>query len=234
MTLRSWLLLTGLPLAFLGRAPAAAQTYRFVAPDGTVHYTNAPTDPAYERMGFPTQTRSETPEPAPAAGAPVLQHVREAAQRYGVPEKLVTAVIRTESGFNPRAVSSKGARGLMQLMPHTASLLGVRNSFDPAENIDGGVRHLRRLIERFGNNLHLALAAYNAGEQAVTYYRGIPPYPETQGYVTKVLSLFNGGAAGATPTPEPPPQTTYRLVDEDGTVTYTNIPPRGVALNGRR
>jgi soluble lytic murein transglycosylase-like protein len=152
----------------------------------------------------------------------VLEHVRQAAARYGVPERLVTAVIRAESGFNPRAVSPKGARGLMQLMPQTASLLGVHDSFDPAQNIDGGVRHLRGLIDRFANNLPLALAAYNAGENAVTQYGGIPPYAETQGYVTKVLSFFEPGTGGAGSPRQAP---TVRYTDLEGTTIYTNVPP---------
>jgi soluble lytic murein transglycosylase-like protein len=136
--------------------------------------------------------------------------------------KLVSAVIRAESGFNPRAVSRKGAQGLMQLMPTTASILGVRNSFDPRENIDGGVRHLRGLIDRFPQSLPLAIAAYNAGEKAVTQYGGIPPFPETQDYVTKVLQFYGSPESGTTP-----PTRIYQTVAPDGTVTYTNIPPRG-------
>ena len=106
-------------------------------------------------------------------------------------------------------------------MPETASILGVRNTFDPYENIDGGVRHLRDLIDRFGSNLPLALAAYNAGEKAVAAYRGIPPYPETRDYVTRILRILDGESQGAEST------TIYRMVDVEGTVTYTNIPPRG-------
>jgi len=118
-------------------------------------------------------------------------------------------------------VSRKGAQGLMQLMPSTASVLGVRNSFDPRENIDGGVRHLRGLLDRFPGNLPFAIAAYNAGEKAVTAYGGIPPYPETQDYVVRVLRLY--GIEGIST-----PQTRiYQTISRDGTVTYTNIPPRG-------
>jgi soluble lytic murein transglycosylase-like protein len=119
----------------------------------------------------------------------------------------------------------------MQLMPATASLLGVRDSFDPVENIDGGVRHLRGLIDRFGNNLALALAAYNAGEKAVTQYGGIPPYPETQDYVARILRFVGADASVAAEvaeTPAPPaapaPTPTYRFVEDDGTTVYTNIP----------
>jgi hypothetical protein len=120
----------------------------------------------------------------------IAPHVKAAAARYGVSERLVFAIIRVESGFNPRAVSSKGARGLMQLAPGTAAVLGVRNAFDPMQNINGGVRHLRGLMDRWDNNLPLVLAAYNAGEQAVIQHGGVPPYPETQDYVARVLRLL--------------------------------------------
>ena len=139
-----------------------------------------------------------------------------------MPIKLVSAVIRAESGFNARAVSPKGAQGLMQLMPQTASMLGVRNSFDPRQNIDGGVRHLRAMIDRFPHSLALAIAAYNAGERPVAQYGAIPPYPETQDYVAKVLRFYGGIEGGTTP-----PTRIYQTVGADGTVTYTNIPPRG-------
>jgi hypothetical protein len=128
---------------------------------------------------------------AAAADTGLGSRIRAAAARYGVPERLVTAIIRVESDFNPRAVSQRGARGLMQLMPTTAAVLGVRDAFDPTENLHAGVRHLRMLIDRFDNNLPLALAAYNAGEQAVLRHRGIPPYPETQEYVERILRLLN-------------------------------------------
>jgi soluble lytic murein transglycosylase-like protein len=215
---------------------ASAETFRLVAPDGTVYYTNAPRDPSYQRMGIDVPRRPESARAVPVLvrePGGYLHHVRDASTRYGVPEKLVTAVIRAESHFNPRAVSPKGARGLMQLMPQTASLLGVRDSFDPAENIDGGVRHLRRLIERFSNNVPLALAAYNAGENAVTQYRGIPPYPETQGYVQRVMLFFNGGGGFDSPL-APIVHPTYRFTDADGTVVYSNHPPAAAARLVRR
>ena len=118
---------------------------------------------------------------------PVTVYIRAAATRYGVPEKLVTAVIAVESEFNPRAVSRRGATGLMQLMPATAATFGVLDRLDAPQNIDGGVRHLRALMDRFANNLPLVLAAYNAGERPVAVYGGIPPYPETRRFVVRVL-----------------------------------------------
>jgi len=114
-------------------------------------------------------------------------HIREVAIRYRISPLLVAAIVEAESEFNPRAVSRKGARGLMQLMPLTASSLRVEDTFDPYKNIEGGVRHLRRLMNRFNGNLPLVLAAYNAGEQAVVVYRGVPPYRETRRYVARIL-----------------------------------------------
>jgi len=114
-------------------------------------------------------------------------HIREVAVRYDIPPILVAAIVEAESEFNPRAVSRRGAQGLMQLMPDTASSLRVSDSFDPYENIEGGVRHLRRLMDRYRGNLPVVLAAYNAGEQAVMVYGGVPPYRETRRYVNRIL-----------------------------------------------
>jgi hypothetical protein len=114
-------------------------------------------------------------------------HIRAVAIRYRISPLLVAAIVEAESEFNPRAVSRKGARGLMQLMPLTASSLRVEDTFNPYKNIEGGVRHLRRLMNRYNGNLPLVLAAYNAGEQAVTVYRGVPPYRETRRYVARIL-----------------------------------------------
>ena len=114
-------------------------------------------------------------------------HIRQVAVRYRIAPLLVAAIVEAESEFNPRAVSRRGARGLMQLMPRTASSLRVEDIFDPYENIEGGVRHLRRLMNRFNGNLPLVLAAYNAGEQAVAVYGGVPPYRETRRYVARIL-----------------------------------------------
>ena len=116
----------------------------------------------------------------------------KAAERYSVDYALVKAVIKAESNFNPQAISRAGARGLMQLMPGTASDLGVKNSFHPEDNIQGGVRYLRYLLDLFGGNLHLALAAYNAGGNVILRHNGIPPYKETQTYVRRVLRHFQG------------------------------------------
>jgi soluble lytic murein transglycosylase-like protein len=208
-------------LATAGAAgPAAAEVFRFVGPDGTVHFTNAPTDPRYRREGLVTQTPIVFVA-RPVVRAPLYdREISEASERYGIPEPLIRAVIRVESGFNPRAVSRKGARGLMQLMPQTAALLGVSDSFNPRQNIDAGVRHLKGLVERFGDDMRIVLAAYNAGEQAVISHGGIPPFPETRQYVSRVLEVYGSTTVGRQ-------RSTFRTVDRNGTVVYTNLPPHG-------
>jgi soluble lytic murein transglycosylase len=212
---------------------APAQVIELTEPDGTVHLTNVPDDPRYQRLGIaPPPWTPAAPADLSPGPAPVIEaHIRAAAQRYGLSEPLVAAVIAVESGFNPRAVSAKGARGLMQLMPATARQLGVRNVFDPAENIDGGVRHLRGLMERFEHNLPLALAAYNAGEGAVAQYGGVPPYQETRQYVTRVLRLVGPEASAASQATESGAgesegRPLYTFVTEDGATVYTNVAPR--------
>jgi soluble lytic murein transglycosylase-like protein len=161
--------------------------------------------------------------------------IRSAAERYGVDVRLVEAIVQTESAGNPTAVSPKGARGLMQLMPERAAELGVRDSFDPVQNVDGGVRHMRDLLQRFGGDVTLALAAYNAGEAAVRTYGGVPPYAETREYVRRVRSLYEvaGSASSAAVALVATPQRIYRAVTDDGTLTFTNLPPRAGAVPRR-
>src|SRR6059036_3887890 len=164
-----------------------------------------------ERDGVLYISSVETPRPSPALPAPALPAaqiadrapvpyrdlIRAAAARHELAPEVVESVIRVESNFEARAVSPKGARGLMQLMPATAAQLGVRNVFDVRQNIEGGVRHLRHLVDRYGGDVTLALAAYNAGVEAVGRYGGIPPYPETQAYVARVLRLVQRAGPSA-------------------------------------
>ena len=183
-----------LGLTFLVASTASADIYKRVDRFGVIHYTNVPVDKRFYRVVVrempsisaipmyriePSRSRIESRVFDPI--------IASASRRYGVETALVKAVIKAESGFQPNAVSSKGARGLMQLMPGTAQMHGVRNIHEPHENIEGGVQHLRMLLDRYRNNVVLALAAYNAGEAWVDQYGGIPPFQETREYVSRVL-----------------------------------------------
>lgn len=135
-----------------------------------------------------------TPTSMAARAASYRELIDKYAAAESVPAALVSAVMRVESCYDRRAVSRSGARGLMQLMPFTARELGVRDSFDPEQNIGGGVRYLAKMLKRFKNNTRLALAAYNAGPEAVDKYRDVPPYPETKNYVRRVLQHYRGNS----------------------------------------
>jgi soluble lytic murein transglycosylase-like protein len=211
----------------LAPAAFASGLYRWLDEEGVAHFTNAPTDPRYRRVDSLSGTAQGWLRLPEGIGSRFSAEIREVAARHGVAADLVEKVIRVESAFNPRAVSNKGAQGLMQLMPRTASSLGVRDVFDPRENIDGGVRHLRYLLDKYPGNVSLALAAYNAGEKAVDQYGGIPPYAETQQYVQKILGPGGAGNGKAVRS------VVYRYTESDGTVTITNIPPRGAGVKIR-
>ena len=148
--------------------------------------------------------------------------IREVSARYSVDPALVRAVIETESNWNSKAVSNKGALGLMQLVPGTARQLGVNNAFDPQQNIDGGVHYLRTLLERYNGDLDKALAAYNAGPGAVDRAGGVPRYRETREYVQKVTSSYFRPGSDRLPHAYDVPRAIYRVVNENGQVVFTN------------
>jgi hypothetical protein len=234
----------------------AGQVYTRVNPNGVVEATNVP-DEAGFRLTYPgkgTLIHSKGFERARAYSSMYDHHVEAAARLHQVSPDLVRAVIGVESEFDQWAVSSKGARGLMQLMPATARRLGVHDSFNARQNIFGGTQYLRMLLDQFGGDVTLALAGYNAGENAVLRYGGVPPYRETRGYVQKVQALLgaqgsaapSAGAAAfytpgsaalrpavAKPRPAPRasrleparPRTYYRWRDERGVTHVAEAPP---------
>lgn len=187
-------------LSLMAPAVSYADIYKFTDAKGVAHFHNLPTnsDPRYKlymregkgksRVNVKIRNTNQFNNANRKRFTPIIATV---AQRYQVDENLLHAVIMAESGYNPSALSPKGAVGLMQLMPDTAKRYGVVNSNDPTQNIHGGTRYLRYLLGLFNNNIQLALAGYNAGENAViSYGRKIPPYRETVNYVAKVLGFY--------------------------------------------
>jgi len=192
MRLSGLTLLLLVSAALCREAVASQDIYSYTNSDGEIFLSNVPSDTRYETV-VSVPVPPVKPESAGVkAPSHLLPLVSEAARSNDVDEALLHAVIAVESGYDPRAVSSKGAVGLMQLMPKTARRYHVANSYDPAQNVSGGARYLKDLISLFKNDLQLALAAYNAGEEAVIQ-RGnrIPPYRETQRYVPRVLELYH-------------------------------------------
>jgi soluble lytic murein transglycosylase-like protein len=173
---------------------ARADIYRYEDDEGIVHFTDAPTDSRFKIFMRDLKKDKQLRRKLQLAGsvnpAEYEQIISSCATKYGVNQCLIKAVIQAESGYNPNAVSSKGASGLMQLMPGTARSLKVSNSFDPKDNVEGGVKYLRFLLDTFRGDVPLAVAAYNAGLSKVARYGGIPPYNETRTYVNRVLSYM--------------------------------------------
>jgi len=179
---------------------ARADVYAYVDPDGTTHFSNVPTDQRY-RLVLSSRTLDDGPSDAASAvhlnevllarAERYEPYIKEAARVADVDARLLHAVIVVESAFDERAISKQGARGLMQLMPATARRYGVRDLFNPRQNIKAGASYLRDLLDRYGNDLQLVLAAYNAGEEAVDRHgHVIPPFKETQAYVPRVLGVY--------------------------------------------
>jgi soluble lytic murein transglycosylase len=165
--------------------PTAAEIYQFIGPNGSISLTNVPSDSRYRKIEiessrFHAALSEQELEPV----------IRRYSSQHRLHPALIRAVIKAESNFDPRAVSRAGAIGLMQLMPQTAVRLDVRDMYDPDDNVGGGTKYLRQLLDRFHGNLPLALAAYNAGENAVEHYQALPPFDETRQYVRKVLHYY--------------------------------------------
>jgi soluble lytic murein transglycosylase-like protein len=216
------LILFGIAIAVTMATSAGAETRRVA--DNAGNRAAVRKAPAYGPSAVALAVSRPTRPSSPCEDDAYTREIAEASARYAVPERLIWAVIRVESGFDHRAVSRKGARGLMQLMPETAAVLGVRDPFDPRQNIHGGTAHLRAMMERFRHDVRLAVAAYNAGEKPVAQYRGIPPYTETRDYVTQVMRFYEG-AAGPTSSArgEMRAGDVRRIVEPNGTVLYTNV-----------
>jgi soluble lytic murein transglycosylase-like protein len=218
------------PMSLGAQAPIQA----FVGADGRVVYTNA-----FE----PVPPPSSRPGPSPAildSASPAKESIKALAESisaaHGVDPKLVIAVMKVESNFDRWARSSKGALGLMQLIPATGKRFGVKDFFDPQQNIEGGVRYLRFLLEKFDGNVDLSVAAYNAGENLVARIGRVPAIAETRNYVRKIRAIYPAAQSPVTArmlvaeqqSPNAPPEPTltiFREVDERGTVRFSNIAP---------
>ena len=184
-TRMTWTTLAVLALSLFFAPPVSPDIYRYVDKDGIWHFTNVKTNVKY-KLYIKT--------PRKTASAFIKEYegiILQASRRFGVDVALVKAVIKAESDFNHRAVSQKGAQGLMQLMPQTSDAMAVGNPFDPEENIFGGTRYLSILLKRFKSDKRLALAAYNAGPERVETYNGVPPIPETEQFVKKVMNYYH-------------------------------------------
>jgi soluble lytic murein transglycosylase-like protein len=196
-----------------------------------VFVNDSPAVPAQrQKVASKSSASAEPAKPAEPASAPstrlttpqeIDRIVQTTAEKHRVDPRLVRAVISTESNWNSTAISRKGAQGLMQLNPYTAQQLGVSDAFDPAQNVDGGVRYLGMMLDRYNGDVHMALAAYNAGPGAVDRSGGIPRIAETRNYVQKVTSAYVGGT-GLRPRTVAAPLQIYRAVEADGRVVFRN------------
>lgn len=212
--------------------PAGADIYQYVDENGVLHFTNVngggknhkrvrsePEAPREAATAPKSRPASSVPSASMNIPAAYLELINSACDRHGIDPSLVHAIVKVESDFNPYALSRKGAMGLMQLMPQTAVDMNIKNSFNPAENIDGGVKYLRYLIDRYEGNLSLALAAYNSGETAVKRWGTVPPFKETQNYVKRILKIYNGGNGSFVTR-----YTIYMGYGEDGALLFTDNP----------
>lgn len=207
---------------FFIASTASSDIFKYIDENGVICYTDAPFGKKTEKV----LAQKSKIENNIVFDNSYSQYVQKSARKYEIEPELIHAVIRTESNGNHRAISRKGAIGLMQLMPSTANDMNVGNPFSPEENIEGGTRYLKYLLEKFKGNLTLALAAYNSGPGTVEKYGSVPPITETRQYVNKVFSLYNGKRSytisDSTVNYQDKPAPIYKVVLEDGTILFTN------------
>jgi hypothetical protein len=209
---------------------AYADIYKYIDENGVICYTDTTFGKKAKRVikdNSDTATNQQSASTDSKKPKSYHRIIHEKASEYNIDPSLIKAVITTESNWNHRAISRKGAMGLMQLMPATANNMNVRNPFNPEENIEGGTKYLKYLLERFNGDLTLALAAYNAGPKAVEKFGYVPPITETKQYVKKVLSLYNGktiypSIEDDSTENKKKPELIYKVILEDGSVLFTN------------
>lgn len=205
------------PNALKAARSAAAEVHQFVSAQPLTRIDPLATQPASAKVDPNYQQLAQGRVVTSAA---IDKAIQDAAAKHNVDPNLVRALVKVESNFNPSAVSRKGAMGLMQLMPATAKELKVTNPFDPAQNVDAGVRHLKGLLNNYNGDVSLSLAAYNAGQGAVQRNRGVPPYAETRNYVRRITSLYGGGGSPFLSGPIAAPIHVTR--DDRGRLTISN------------
>jgi hypothetical protein len=196
--------------------------FKYTDENGITCYTDAPFGKKTERV---IKEKKLIEPGVTLIDSDYSHYIQKAAAKYEIEPELIHAVIKTESNGNKRAVSRKGAMGLMQLMPATANDMNVNNPFNPEDNIDGGTKYLKAMLEKFDGNLTLALAAYNAGPKTVEKYKSVPPITETKQYVNKVFSLYKGKRSydvAAAPSEKEKLTPVYKVELEDGTILFTN------------
>ena len=196
--------------------------------EGEIFITNRRVKRRFFKSDLAATTQDRIPDRGaslPASAPSIAEHMDRAAKRYAFDPAFVRSVVAAESAFDHMAVSKKGARGLMQLMPQTAREYGVRNPYDPADNLNAGLGYLRTLLTRFGGDLELALAAYNAGPEAVIRYGGVPPYRETRNYIKRIKKYYGADLSEADWSSR---STGIRIsrIEKGGVPRYTNLPSR--------
>ena len=201
---------------------ASGEIYKYVDKEGVIHYSNRSKNSNYKLLqvfnSFSYNKTAVRRTPSTNRNSEALNGIIEdVAEKFGQDPKLIQSIIRAESNYDTNAVSPKGAMGLMQLMPDTAKRFRVKDPFHPKENIEGGVAYLEYLMKLFNNDLELALAAYNAGENRVINYSGIPPIEETQDYVRKILNSYKGQRVEKI-------NKIYKIINSDGTILLTTNP----------